>query len=221
MKTYLKTAIAVVAIMMTMTGAHAQTKLDEGSIVFELTLTDNDLDPQVASMMPKEMTMVFKGDKSKTEMKMSIGTFTIIYDAKAKTLSTLMDMMGQKMVMKLTEEDMEKQKGKEKKTTIKYLDDTKMICGFNCHKAEVTVEGEKDKQIVYYTKDIVAKNANAMKGGLKGIDGFPMEYVMDMQGIGTKMTAKSINKDKIDESVFKIPAEYKEMSADDMKKMGH
>lgn len=223
MRTYLRTILAVVAIAMTMTGAWAQTKTTEGTVVYTITMTDNDMDPQVASMMPKEMTVTFKGNKSKSDMKMSMGTFNTIYDAATKTLATLMDMMGQKTVIKMTEAEMEKEAGKQPKTTVKYLDETKMICGFLCHKAEITTEGEKNKQIIYYTKDIAAKNANAMKGGMKGIDGFPLEYEMNMKGMAMKMTAKSISKEKVDDSVFKIPDGYKEMSMDDMKKMsgGH
>jgi len=219
MKTNFKTVITVVALTMALTGAKAQTKLSEGSVVYSITLTDNDIDPQVASFMPKEMTMYFKGDKSKTEMKMGMGQMAYIYDAKAKVMTTLTDMMGQKYCIKMTEEEMEKEGGKEKKTTIKYLDDTKVICGYTCYKAEVTTEGEKDKQTIYYTKDIVVKGADVMKGAMKGLEGFPVEYALNQNGIGMKMTAKTITKDKIDETIFKVPEGYKEMTKEEAMKM--
>ncbi len=212
--------MTVIAVAIAMTSVKAQTKISEGSVTYTITMTDNDMDPQVASMMPKEMTVSFKGDRSKSDMKMGMGNVSAIYDVKAKMLITLMDMMGQKNAIKMSEADMEKESGKQPKTSIKYLDDTKVICGYTCHKAEVSTEGDKHKQVVYYTKDIVSKNANAMKGGLKGIEGFPLEYEMNMKGMGMKMTAKSISKDKVDDAIFKIPEGYKEMTMDDVKKMG-
>ena len=220
MKTYLRTVLAVFAIAFAITGAMAQTKISEGKIVFTITMADNDMDPQMASMMPKEMTMSFKGDKSKSDMAMGMGNMSTIYDSKTKLLIQLMDMMGQKNAIKMTEADVEKQAGKQKKTSIKYLDDTKVICGYTCHKAEVSVEGEKDKQIVYYTKDIVSKNANAIRGGLKDLEGFPLEYEMNMKGMSVKMTAKSISIDKIDDIIFKIPEGYKEMTMEQAMQMG-
>ncbi len=220
MKTYFKILITVIALSISTSMIQAQTKLTEGSVVFSITMTDNDLDPQIASMMPKEMTLTFKGDKSKTDMKMGMGTIIVLYDDKAKFATTLMDMMGQKTAIKISEADMEKEKGKQPKTTVKNLEETKVICGYTCHKAELTIEGEKEKQIVYYTKDIVAKNSQAQKGGLKGLDGFPMEYVISMQGMGMKMTAKTVSKDKLEDAVFKIPEGYKEMTMDEAKKMG-
>ena len=221
MKSMAKKLMVVMALFMAMTSAMAQTKLTEGTVVYAISMTNDDLDPQVAAMMPKEMSLSFKGDMSKSDMKMGMGTMDYIFNAKTKITTMLMDMMGNKTAVKMTESDLEKQSGKEKKTTVKTLPDTKVICGYTCNKAEITVEGEKDKQIVFYTKDIVTKNANAMKAGLKGIDGFPMEYVISQNGIGMKMSVKSVSKDKVDDNIFKIPSGYKEMTLDEMvKQMG-
>jgi protein TonB len=57
-----------------------------------------------------------------------------------------------------------------------------------------------------------------MNRGLKGLDGFPLEFILTMKGIGMKMTAKSISMDKIDDSIFKIPEGYKEMTMEEAMK---
>ena len=218
MKTYLKTVIAVVTLVMALTGCRAQTKLNEGTVVYAISPTDNDMDEQVASILPKEMTVIFKGDNGKMVMKTGTGQMVFLLDSKTKTMTTLMDMMGQKIAMKMNEDEMEKKSDKQKETTIKYVDGTKVICGYLCHKAEATMFGMKEAQIVYYTKEIPAKNVNMMNRGLKGLDGFPLEFILTMKGIGMKMTAKSISMDKIDDSIFKIPEGYKEMTMEEAMK---
>jgi len=218
MKSILKSVIAVTVIAFIAVSAKAQTKFSEGKIVYSITMTDNDMDPQMASMMPKEMTMSTKGDMSRMDMVMGMGNVVTIMDGKTKTATTLMDMMGNKTAIKMTETDM-KQEQEKHKSTVKYLDDTKVICGYTCHKAEVTTEGQKDKSIVWYTKDITASNPNSMKGGLSMIVGFPMEYSVNQRGMDMKMTVKSITQGTVDESIFKIPDGYKEMTPDQMKAM--
>ena len=216
----MKSLIVIVALIMAITGAKAQSKISEGKIVYTITMADNDIDPQVAAMMPREMTLTFKGNKSKADMDMGMIVMKAIYDDKSKIFTMLMDMMGQKMSFKMNADSMEKMEGKRPKMTIKYLDETKVICGYTCHKAEITVEGEKEKQIIYYTKDIVAKNANAIKGGLKELDGFPMEYQVYEKGLKMKFIVKSVSADQVNDLVFNIPPDYKELSKVDLQKMG-
>ena len=50
-----------------------------------------------------------------------------------------------------------------------------------------------------------------------------MEYTVNQRGMNMKMTAKSITQITIDESIFKIPDGYKEMTMEQMKAMrgGH
>lgn len=222
MKSIIKLVAAVAVISFTAVGAKAQTKFSEGKIVYTITMTDNDMDPQMASMMPKEMTMSSKGDMSRVDMVTGMGNVVTIFDRKAKVGTTLMDMMGKKTAIKMTEEDMKKEHDKNK-TTIKYLNDTKVICGYTCHNAEVTTEGTKDKNIVWYTKDITSSNPSAWRSGLGDIDGFLMEYNVSQRGMGMKMTAKSITPGTIDDSIFKIPDGYTEMTPEQMKAMrgGH
>ena len=218
MKSKMKLVLAVIIISFTAVVTQAQTKFTEGKIVYTITMTDNDMDEQTASMMPKEMTMSTKGDMSRIDMVTGMGNFVTLYDGKAKVATILMDMMGNKTAMKLTEEDM-KQKQEKHKSTVKYLNDTKVICGYNCKKAEVTIEGQKDKAIVWYTKEITAKNPNSMNGGLSDIEGFPLEYNIDQRGMGMKMTAKSVTPGTIDDAIFKIPEGYKELTPEQMKAM--
>lgn len=193
-------------------------KTDQGKITYEISYPDADLPDDQMAMMPTEMSMQFKDSKSRVDMKMGMGMSTsVISDSKTKTATTLMDMMGNKMAIKMTEADLKKQKEKNgtAEADVKITDVTKQIAGYNCKKAVITTkDGSYD---IYYTDDIM--NKGQIDETYKGIKGMLMEYQIKQGEMTMKMLAKSMSADKIDEKVFEIPSDYKEMTQEDMKKM--
>jgi hypothetical protein len=140
--------IAIASILLGLTGysAVAQSKKTfEGTIVYSLNFDEAGLDPASASMLQgREMIISIKGDKSKMEMDMGMMKTATISDNKAGTAVTLMDIMGQKMALKMTKEEIEKQRAEVKEPTIKYTDETKEIAGYKCKKAiAVTEDGDE------------------------------------------------------------------------------
>jgi GLPGLI family protein len=192
-------------------------KLSEGKAVFEISYPDSDIPDEQMAQMPTEMSILFKGDKSRIDMKMGMGmSTTIIKDGKAKEATTLFDMMGNKMAVKTSAEDMKKQKEKAgEDNQVKLTDETKDIAGYKCKKAVVT--GSDGSFDVYYTDDIVDKSN--FDEQFKGISGFLMEFQRKQGQINMKMTAKSVSKEKVDDKQFEIPSDYKLMTQDEMKKM--
>ena len=123
MKSIIKLVVAVIVISFSAVGARAQTKFTEGKIVYSISMNTDDMDEQLAKMMPKECTLSSKGDMSRIDVVMGMGTVVTIMDGKAKVMTTLMDMMGKKTAIKMTEDDMKKEHDKHK-YTVKYLNDT-------------------------------------------------------------------------------------------------
>lgn len=193
-------------------------KLEEGKLTYEISYPDSEIPDEQMAMMPTEMTMQFKEMKSRMDMKMGMGMSTIVItDGKTKSATTLMDIMGNKIAMKMTAEDMKKQKEKAgtADADVKVTDETKDIQGYKCKKAVVTTkDGTYD---IYFTDDIM--NKGEIEDTYKGITGMLMEYQMKQGPMTMKMTAKSVSKDKVDEKVFEIPAGYTEKTQEEMKKM--
>ncbi len=199
--------------------ATAQTnKISEGKIIYDITYPGTELDQNTMAMMPSDATFYVKKDMSRMEMKMGAGSVISISNAKDGNTTTLMDMMGSKMALKTTKDDVKKAKEKAGKPEVKITDETKDIAGYKCTKAIVTMTG-KEKQTfnVWFTKDIEAKNSTSHQ--IEGIDGFMMEFEFQQQGITMKMSVRSVESQKVDDAMFKIPDGYKEMSMDDLKKM--
>jgi GLPGLI family protein len=140
-------------------------------------------------------------------------------DAKSKEIVTLMDIMGQKYLIRMNEADIKKEDAKAADLNIKYLDETKTIAGYKCKKAEVTMkskEGKEEVLNVFYTDEIPTSE---LKTAYKGLKGFPMEYIMNQSGIKMTFAAKSVSKEPVPDSKFEIPKEgYTETTMEDFQK---
>lgn len=215
----LKNLLLLFILLTIAAGADAQQKLSEGKVTFEIAYGDTDLPDETMAMMPTEMDMYFKNDKSRVEMSMGMGmNQTMIFDNKARTMTMLMDMMGNKIAVKNTEEDIKKQKEKngKKDNKIEFTNETKQIAGYTCKKAKVTNdEGSFD---LYYTDDIVIKDGD-WNSDFKDIKGFPMQYQMNQGKMQMTMTAKKVTAQAVEDKMFTVPADYKEKTPEELQKM--
>ncbi len=207
---------ALVAIAITLPTL-AQKKF-EGSVTYGIEYKD--LPAEMAAMeamLPDEMIMKIKGDFTRLEQSMGMGMSQVtIANMKDESGTLLMDMMGKKMAVKMSKEELEKmdKKGtKDKKPEFKYVDGEKEIAGYKCKKALVTVEGAGEMEI-YYTEELPS-GANKQYEELKG---FPLEYTMDAGQFKMKITAKTVSKTKVDKSQFEIPDGFDVMTFQEFEK---
>ena len=116
------------------------------------------------SMLPTEMSIYIAKGYVRIEQKTMMGEQNVITDTKSKTSILLMNMMGKKMAITMTDE------GKEKPTPkIVYSKDTKTIAGYECKKAIYSTldEAREEQEMeVYYTEEIPSE-ANDKLPGLK------------------------------------------------------
>jgi GLPGLI family protein len=192
----------------------------QGSVTYSISFDGAGLPPEALEMLKgAEATTTIKADKRKVDMNMPMQSTTVFIDNKSKDIVTLMDIMGQKYLIRMNEKDIKKEEDDAPKTSIKYLDETKEIAGYKCKKAEVTTKtksGEEDVSIVFYTTEIPTSE---LKAAYKGLNGFPLEYSLNQGGIKMMFTAKNISKEEIKDSSFEIPKEgYTETTMADFQK---
>lgn len=207
--------------------ASAQKKISEGKATFDITYPDADIDQERLAMMPGESVMYFKGDMSRTEVKMAMGNTVVITNGKLGESTTLMNMMDGKYAIRTTKEDIAKLRSKKgiPKPEVQVTDETKTIAGHLCKKATLTVKDESGKVNsvdVWFTKDITAPNSiRKASAGLEAIDGFLMEFQVKQSTLAMKMTCRSVEEIKTEDSMFVIPADYKTTTMEElMKSMG-
>lgn len=205
-------------IYLLLIGNWAFGQIKEGLVIYNITYPDSEFDKELMKMMPSESSTYFKEDKMRIDMKVgSAMNNSIIIDNSKKEVHVLMDMMGNKMDMAMTEKDIEKDLKKEGEYTISKEIETKMIAGYQCNKALISTKDGQEFS-VWYTKAILVKNAN-WNNQFRGLDGFLLEFRMNQNGLTLEMTAREIRTEKVSDDIFKIPSGYKSVSKNDLEKM--
>ncbi len=208
----------------------SQKSLSEGKIVMEISNVTSE-DPQTAAMleMMKGSQTEINFNKSSHSTKMSImggmvevKTYTNNDD---KKFDMLMDMMGQKMWIASTLDEMAKDEQAKKAldTKVEYnKEDKKVILGYNCYAMSMSSPDNPDVVIKGYVTEDIKTDANIIQGfqAVK-FSGFPMEYTMKTEAMTMTMTTKEI-KESIDTSSLMAKTDgYTKMTMAEFKsKMG-
>lgn len=192
----------------------------EGVVIYTISFENSGLPPEAITMLKGAESIVYiKGEKRRVDMNTAMQSTTSIVDGKAKTVTTAMDIMGQKYLIKMNEADLKKEKAEAPATSIKYMDETKVIAGYKCKKAEVTMktkEGKEETFIVFYTDEIPT---NDTKNVFEGLKGMPLEYTIAQGGIKMTFSTKSIDKTPVPDSKFELAKEgYKETTLEELQK---
>ena len=189
----------------------------EGSINYTISYSNLSSSMQQAeSMLPKSQTIWIKDNMSRFEQKISQVSTVVITDTKAGTSTILMEMMGQKFKLSISQEEMQEMVLEQKTPTVKYVDGTREIAGYTCKKAEVIMEGFEGVTTFYYTEEIPAVRVKGMESlELKGMF---MAYEAKMQDMTIKIEVTSINKGPVDDAKFIVPEGYSELP-DQMKSL--
>ena len=212
--------LMVAAIIMGMSGA-TFAKDFKGVINYKITYPGTEVDASMAAMMPKMAILTIRGDMSKFEISMGqMGSQMVIIDGVSKTVTTCMDMMGQKYYYVESQEDITSEMD-EDKVSIDIKDETKEIAGYECTKAVITVkEGGEDMLFtIYFTEEITSSSLNMDNPYFKDIPGAMLEFEVNTGGGTMKMSATSVNKKNVSESEFEIPEGYVKKTSAEVKQM--
>lgn len=202
-------------------------QIKEGSITYDMKMEG--LPPEQAAMIgDMELKTSFKNGKVLSEMSSMMFTNQTSVDEKGMTM--LMEQMGNKMAVKQTREEMEKEAAKSKDKSvdpkIEYTSETKTIAGYECKKAIITMvnkDKKEEKMDVWYSDKFENPNKEGKGQGqafMKGFKGLPFEFSNAQGAMKFTMVAKSISVDPIDDSKFILSTEgYKMMTMDELKAM--
>ena len=223
MKTIVKILCVVMALLVSFAvSAQKKEKTFAGSIKYAITYED--LDPQYKGQVPTEMITYVKDSKVRMDQVSPMYTMSAITLEDGSAI-VLFDVMGQKLAMQQSKEDIEKAKAeakesgdlKESEPEVKATDEVKTLAGYKCTKYEVTTDGETME--VFVTEDIPMPAIYHENSQVKGIKGVPMQYSMNTQGMNMTMTAKEVKKGGVNNSMFMITDDYQKVTAEEFSKM--
>ena len=206
MKPHHKIFLTSLALLLVVINAHCQTKIIEGRIVYEIKYIDSAKVEMPDTLYTKQRVFWFKGDKQRTEDIIDGKVrFTILFSSKTWESITLLNSTGKNVASIYKMDNLDEDLKHQVDMPLKYLNETKMICGFKCNKALCARDSNRINEEVYFTKDIFAPYPYDLKYMLKGLNGFPMEYHTHYGGLETVYTIINISFEKVDDNEFEIP----------------
>lgn len=193
------------------TAEHNENLLSEGVIVYDATPLDEG--HPFAAYAPSKMTVRFKDNNFSAYMTAGMGALTasFISNSESETFTQVIRLFTDTYFVVQKKEEIEKE-NQQIDIEIKPTNETKMIAGYNCRKAIVSVKGDTPVVYdIYYTNDINIKNSNFSNPYFK-LDGVLMEYRMQKFGLEMQFTATSVTKEKVDDAVFEVPENCEQIS---------
>lgn len=213
------TLMIALTCMIIANSTHAQSF--EGKITMKMEALN--LAPEMEamkSMFESNITTYTKGDFSRTEMHNPMtGNMFIITDMKKKEVVTCMDMMGHKTAIVASMDEYKEQQngnGMEKPEFIN-TNETKLVAGHKCYKSIMKMkhENENFEMEFWCAKDMVNTNAQFAE-----MPGMPLDYSINAKEFTMHFYATEISKEKVDDSMFQVPADYtRTTNAEVQKKM--
>lgn len=187
----------------------------EGTILYSIEYIEvPDEVKGMESMLPQEMLMSLSGDMVRVKQEVMGGTQMVLVDNKKKESHVLMDMMGQKIDIFISSDEMRESEKDTPEMKIQELNGTKTILGYKCKEAVLTNPETGDKQNIFYTQKLEIKHKD-----FDSLNGFPLEYLTSQEGMTLRMTAIKITKESLPATHFEVPSGYERMTMDELSKM--
>jgi GLPGLI family protein len=183
----------------------------EGRVSYKIAYQSDD--PSMQSMMgmlPKESTMLVKGNRLRLNQSISGGGRQVFMsDASSGTSTLLMNLMGQEFKVNMKEEDFKSLKLTQK-LEITETSGVKEIAGFRCKKAYALSDG--DTLTVYYAPEL---QTNAILPQFSEIKGLPLMYEVARNNIKMIYTCTEVNVSAVEDAEFEIASSVKEIPFSD------
>lgn len=188
--------------------------INEGVIEYDAKPVDEN--NPMAGLAPGKMTVKFKDNMLAAEMStMGVFTTTFIFNPNKKTLTQLVKVFDVKQAC-IDDEKAINTENKNYQLTFEETNEKKEIAGYSCKKVIATmVDDPSVKFDVYYTDELNITNPNAHTP-YSQLNGMLMQYRLKKFGLEMEFTAKGVEKEKIANEEFELPAYYKVISKQEM-----
>ncbi|HUZ57219.1 MAG TPA: hypothetical protein VMU83_00380 [Hanamia sp.] len=182
----------------------AQKKLNEGTLVYNMSVETGSGQPKMADMLDGATTTIYlNGDKSKTELVSSLGREATIYNASNGTGVILKDYSGQKLMIILTSQNWKENNEKYEGIIFENTGETAKIAGFTCKKAIAKLKNGTTFT-VFYTNEVKLNN-KSYDAQFTTLPGLPVQYEMQTGKMKLKFTLSKIIYNSVPMSTFEIP----------------
>ena len=214
-----RTITMMAALQVAAVFAFAQKTISEGTMIYDIVIQSGNKEPQIAEALDGgTITTYIKGGQSRSDMVSALGKETTIHDTKAGNAVILKEYSGQKLMITLTKANWEAKNKAYDNIKFEFIDETKIVAGYNCKKAIASMPGGKSI-VVYYAPDLVITNKE-YNNTFKSLPGLALQYEYESGAMKYKYTLSKINFDPIPASKFDFPKSgYRVMTYEENQKM--
>ena len=193
----------------------AQKRVGELSLMYNSVITTS----EDASKKISSTTGYFlKGNLSRSEVSSSMFSSITIYDSRAGTGVILKEVNGQKLLIRMNEDNWNQKNSRFLNIKFSKTNENKTIAGYACSKA-ISSTPDGFEIIVFFTRDLLPEN-KTYDPAFKNLDGLPLEYELSKGNLHIKYTLASINLNPVPASKFDIPTSgYREMTYEESLKL--
>jgi hypothetical protein len=193
-----------------------------GEITYKITYEGEMINEQVLAILPDQMSLIIKGAKSRTSLKTPMGDQVTIVNAKKMSVVNLIDMMGRKFAVKLTDQEIKNEQERYHNLKLTPIEEEKEIAGTLCKRIDVSIDhsdfdGETQFS-AFYTTAFGFENINFSDPLYHDIKGIMLQYESEARGISMRFTAVSMEEKRIEDAEFRIPKGYDLTTKEEMKK---
>ncbi len=183
---------------------HAQKRLTEATISYDIVINTNNAQPQAADLLDGATSVIYlKGNSSRSEMISSLGTQSTIIDGKTGNVTVLKDYGEQKYMINMTAANWKESNKKYEGIVFTYVEEYKTIAGYNCQKA-IGKLADSTSFTVYFTRDLVPVNKDFQYLN-KNLPGLAMQYEAAMGKLMVTYTVSNISFNPVAQIKFDLP----------------
>jgi GLPGLI family protein len=162
------------------------------------------------------MVLYIRGHQTRSELHTSMGITTTIYDEKNGGAVILNEYGNQRVMLRLSSDQYKLVNKKYRDVSIELLKDTKNVNGYICKSASIKIKGGLG-YLVYYSP--VLKFQTLYNGLPVVMDGFPMEYESEIEGMKVIYKVRKISLDAVTANLFDLPSSgYREVKFEEIYK---
>jgi GLPGLI family protein len=194
---------------------YSQKRVGDLTLIYNSTITSaQDSNKKIIS----STSYYIKGNLSRSEVSSNMFSAVTIYDSKTASGVLLKEVNGQKLLIRLNEENWNQKNRRFQNLNFVKTNGTKTIAGYFCNQA-IASSQDGFEITVFYTRDLIPEN-KSYDQQFKNLDGLPLEYELNRGNLHIKYTLASINLNPVPASKFDIPTSgYRELSYEESLKM--
>ncbi|MBB6502121.1 DUF4412 domain-containing protein [Pedobacter cryoconitis] len=217
----IKTSVLAVILISTAVIAHAQKKVNEGTLTYGITYELTPDQQSMASQLPAETKFKFSGDIFKIEIQQGPAKITIFSDGINKNGLVLVDIppMQKQYAVKTTKEETEQTMGKTPVLSdFKATGEKQKIGNYNTEK--YTYKDDKGTPYELWATTEIQLPLGIIGAEFKDVKGTPIKFTRIQNNVKAIVTIKDLTEDKVGPVSLEVPANYEVTTMEALRAMG-